>query len=154
MKSPFKSLHMHPPYEIISRRVFAVSRELMFRAWTKPEHLNKWWGPKGFTSTFSEFDPKPGGKWRYVMHGPDQQSYPNDCTFVQVEAPELLVWNQFSGAGFQVRVSFDNFQDSTLVTLRMIFASEEEYNQVKTYVIATKEEHFDRLEKELFSMVS
>ena len=57
--------------EIVSIRVFDFPRELVFNAWTDPEHLVHWWGPKGFTNTFHEFDLRPGGIWRFVMHGPD-----------------------------------------------------------------------------------
>ena len=49
-------------------RVFDAPRERVFRAWTDPEHLKQWWGPKGFTNTFHEFDMRPGGHWRFVMH--------------------------------------------------------------------------------------
>lgn len=49
--------------EIVISRVFDASRELVFDAWTKEEHLAKWWGPQGFTSTFQTLDLKPGGTW-------------------------------------------------------------------------------------------
>ncbi len=47
--------------EIVTTRVFDAPRERVFRAWTDPDHLAKWWGPKGFTNTFQEFDMRPGG---------------------------------------------------------------------------------------------
>ncbi|MHC5832643.1 MAG: SRPBCC domain-containing protein, partial [Nostoc sp.] len=43
----------------------------MFQAWTDPKHIAQWWGPKGFTTRVIEMDLRPGGKWRYVMTGPD-----------------------------------------------------------------------------------
>jgi len=64
--------------EIVSSREFEAPRELLFQAWTNPDLLARWWGPKGFTNTFHEFDMKPGGTWRFVMHGPDGVDYPND----------------------------------------------------------------------------
>ena len=53
-----------------SRRIDAPW-ERVFHAFSDAAHLTRWWGPKGFTSTFHEFDLRPGGRWRFVMHGPD-----------------------------------------------------------------------------------
>lgn len=47
--------------EIMITRVYDAPRDLVFDAWTKEEHLSKWWGPRGFTTTFQKFDMKPGG---------------------------------------------------------------------------------------------
>ncbi len=55
---------------ITSSRIVNAPRELVFMAWTDPQHLQNWWGPKGFTNTFHEFDLAPGGRWKYTMHGP------------------------------------------------------------------------------------
>jgi uncharacterized protein YndB with AHSA1/START domain len=45
--------------------------ELVWEAWTNPEHIAKWWGPDGFTNTITTMDMVPGGEWNLVMHGPD-----------------------------------------------------------------------------------
>jgi uncharacterized protein YndB with AHSA1/START domain len=52
--------------EILITRVFDAPRDLVFDAWTKEEHLSKWWGPQGFTTTFQKFDMKPGGTWQQL----------------------------------------------------------------------------------------
>jgi uncharacterized protein YndB with AHSA1/START domain len=59
MMSSAEDLSATPPSdrEIVSARSFAVRRELLFKAWTDPQHLQRWWGPNGFTNTFEEFDP-------------------------------------------------------------------------------------------------
>jgi len=83
--------------EIISTRVIAAPRDLVFKAFSDPENLARWWGPKGFTNTFHEFDLRPGGAWRFVMHGPDGVDYPNESVFVEVVKPERIVFvNSFS----------------------------------------------------------
>lgn len=56
---------------IVTTRVFNAQRERMFRAFTDTNQLARWWGPKGFSNTFREFDTRPGGHWRFIMHGPD-----------------------------------------------------------------------------------
>jgi uncharacterized protein YndB with AHSA1/START domain len=59
------------PRVIVGTREFDAPRALVFEAWTDPKHLSQWWGPNGFTTTTSSFDFRPGGVWRFVMHGPD-----------------------------------------------------------------------------------
>jgi uncharacterized protein YndB with AHSA1/START domain len=67
-------------HAIIATRVFDAPRELVFALWTDPEHLAQWWGPNGFTTTTHTFDMRPGGAWRFVMHGPDGRDYQNRIT--------------------------------------------------------------------------
>jgi uncharacterized protein YndB with AHSA1/START domain len=73
-----------PDTEIVSTRIFNFHRELVFKAWSNPDHLQKWWGPAGFTNTFQEFDFQIGGKWRFIMHGPDKGNYKNECEFLKL----------------------------------------------------------------------
>ena len=62
--------------EIVVSRVFDAPRELVFHMWTSAEHLGNWWGPHGFTITTHSIDVRPGGEWRFVMHGPDGTESP------------------------------------------------------------------------------
>ena len=57
--------------EIVATRIFDAPRELVWKVWTEQEHIGQWWGPKGFTTTTYSMDVRPGGVWRFVMHGPD-----------------------------------------------------------------------------------
>lgn len=57
--------------EIAIVRILRAPRSLVFQAWTDPKHIAQWWGPKGFTTRVIEMDVRPGGKWRYVMTGPE-----------------------------------------------------------------------------------
>ena len=76
------------PRSIIGTRVFDAPRDLVFSAFTDPKHLAQWWGPDGFTTTTSAFEFRPGGVWRFVMHGPDGRDYQNRITFDEIVAPE------------------------------------------------------------------
>ena len=78
--------------EIVSTRLFDATREQVFQAWTDPVILARWWGPKDFRNTFHEFDARPGGVWRFVMHGPDGRDYQNRITFDEIVAPERIVY--------------------------------------------------------------
>ena len=68
------------PREIVSGRVIDAPRRKVFKAFADPTHLARWWGPKGFRNTFEEFDFRPGGTWRFTMHGPDGVDYQNKIT--------------------------------------------------------------------------
>jgi uncharacterized protein YndB with AHSA1/START domain len=95
-----------PGCEIVSSRIVHAPRELVFTAWTDPRHLANWWGPAGFTNTFYEFDLRPGGRWRFIMHGPEKGNYPNECEFIQIDKPSLIAWKRISRPLFNVVVQF------------------------------------------------
>jgi uncharacterized protein YndB with AHSA1/START domain len=134
---------------IVITRIFDAPRDLVFEAWTKQEHLSKWWGPQGFTTTFQEFDMKPGGTWQFIMHGPDGVDYPNTIVFVGVDKPERIVL-QF--ANFLGTATFEDLDRKTKLTYSTIFETVAEFDQVKTYAVPGAEQTMDRLGVHLTSM--
>src|SRR6185436_11510767 len=68
--------------EIVLTRLLGAPRELVWKVWTDPGHVAAWWGPTGFTTTTQAMEVRPGGVWRYVMHGPDGRDYKNLVTFL------------------------------------------------------------------------
>src|SRR5262245_31914101 len=80
------------PCSIVGSRLLDAPRELVFSVWTDPKHLAQWWGPNGFTTTTHSFDFRPGGQWRFVMHGPDGRDYQNLVTFDEISRPERIVY--------------------------------------------------------------
>ncbi|GEO05639.1 activator of HSP90 ATPase [Adhaeribacter aerolatus] len=144
-----------PDCEIVSSRIFNASRELVFAAWTDPNHLKNWWGPAGFTNTFNEFDLRPGGRWRFIMHGPDKGNYLNDCEFIKIEKPALIAWKRHSKPLFQVVATFEEVSgDKTKIIFKMLFNSAEECRKVKAFAVDKNEENFDKLENELIKMTN
>ncbi len=109
--------------EITATRVFDAPRELVWKAWTDPKHVAQWWGPTGFTNTISEMDVRPGGVWRFVMHGPDGRDYNNKIVYIEVVKPERLVYDHVSGPQFHVTVTFAEEGSKTKVNVRMLFES-------------------------------
>jgi uncharacterized protein YndB with AHSA1/START domain len=85
------------PCAIIGSRVFDAPRDLVFAAFTDPKHLAQWWGPDGFTTTTHTFDFRPGGIWRFVMHGPDGRDYQNRITYAEIVPPERIVYRHGGG---------------------------------------------------------
>ena len=117
-----------PDREIVSSRIVNASRDIVYAAWTNPNHLKNWWGPAGFTNTFNEFDLRPGGKWSFIMHGPDKGNYPNECEFMKIEKPALIIWKRFSKPIFQVVASFEEVPtDKTKIVFKQIFNSSKLY---------------------------
>lgn len=146
-------LNTNPDSEIVNSRIFNVNRDKLFRAWSEPNHLANWWGPKGFTNTFNEFDFRVGGKWSFIMHGPDKGNYANECEFIKIERPSLIAWKRHSKPLFRILATFEEVtNDQTKLVFKMLFDSAEECAKLKPYVVDKNEENFDRLEIELTKM--
>lgn len=113
--------------QIVTRRVINGPRHLVFRAWTEARHLERWFGPRGFTTTTSAFEFRPGGVWEFVMHGPDGTTYPNWLQWREIVAPERIAYLQGGRAddpdAFEGTVSFAERAGGTEITLRTLFKS-------------------------------
>jgi uncharacterized protein YndB with AHSA1/START domain len=131
--------------EFVTSRLIDASRERVFRAFSDPVHLAQWWGPTGFSSTFHEFDLRPGGAWRFVMHGPDGRNYRNESVFVEVAPPERIVFEHLSGHHFLMTITFVAQGDSTLVGWRQVFDTAAECRRIASFVIPANEQNLDRL---------
>jgi uncharacterized protein YndB with AHSA1/START domain len=138
--------------KIVNTRVVDAPRELVFKAWTDPDHLAQWWGPKGFTNTFQEFDFRPGGVWRFIMHGPDGVDYKNRSVFVEIVRPERIVFQHVSGPQFQVTATFAEQSGKTKLTFQMLFDTAAECDKVKGFAVEANEQNLDRLEAQLAKM--
>src|SRR5580698_8695194 len=76
---------------ISTERVFLAPSRKVFAAFEQPDQLAKWWGPKDFTNTFEQFEFKPGGRWVFVMHGPNGANYPNESVFREIQPDTRIV---------------------------------------------------------------
>ncbi len=141
-----------PDREIISARIFDASPDRVFQAWTDPAILALWWGPKDFKNTFEVFEPRPGGTWRFVMHGPDGTNYKNESVFRELDRPSRIVLDHISSPRFQVVATFVAEADKTTLTFRMIFETSDMRDRVKGIVANANEENFDRLAVQLGRM--
>ena len=123
--------------ELVFTRDFRAPRELVFEVWTDPAHLAHWWGPDGFTLTTRDMDVRPGGAWRFIMHGPDGTDYGNRIVFIEVAPPERLIYKHEGEEGdepvsFEVTVTFEESDGQTHLTMRMLFGSKAELEHVVT----------------------
>ena len=89
--------------EIVVSRRFDAPRELVWRAWTDPQAIAEWWGPRGFDAPPCEIDLRPGGKFQVDLNGPDGKVYPCKGTFREIVEPERIVYdgpaNEPAGCG-------------------------------------------------------
>jgi uncharacterized protein YndB with AHSA1/START domain len=108
--------------------------ELVWEAWSNPEHIASWWGPEGFTTTISVMDLTPGGEWNLVMHGPDGTDYKNQSIFKEVIPFKKIVYEHISAPKFTATVDFEEQGDQTLINWNMLFETAEEFIRVvKTF---------------------
>lgn len=112
--------------EIVLSRVIAAPRELVFKAWTDPQHLPMWFGPEGFKVETHEIDIRVGGQWRFLFVGPDGTRYDNRMVFRKIEPPHLLEMDHGDDTDddpnrFRTIVTFDEQSNGkTVVTLRQL----------------------------------
>lgn len=144
-----------PDCEIVTTRTVHAPINVVFEAWANPDHLKNWWGPAGFTNTFLEFDFRPGGKWKFIMHGPDKGNYNNECEFLIIDRPHCIAWKRFSKPLFQVVFYFEQAgEKQTTIIFKMLFDTAAECSKLKPFVLDKNEENFDRLEQELQLMTA
>jgi uncharacterized protein YndB with AHSA1/START domain len=142
--------------EIAASRTFDAPRELVWKMWTDPEHLVKWWGPNGFRVTTKTVDIRPGGEWVFTMHGPDGTDYFNHIIFRDLVKPERIAYSHVSGPLFESTVTFTEHGGKTTVDVRMEFETAELRDRVATQFGAVEglHQHLGRLGEELKKMTS
>lgn len=115
-----------PAIALNLRRTFKAPRERVFRAWTDPEMLAKWWGPETRSCPFAELDPRPGGRWRTCMRDQDGDEAWVQGVYREVDPPARLVftwaWEDKGVPGHETLVTID-FLDRDGAT-EMIFTHE------------------------------
>src|SRR6266404_5691693 len=93
-KEPMETQSEH---EFVLTRVFDAPRKLIWKAFTDPEHMKHWWGPKGFTVRITKMDFRPGGTYHYCMRSPDGRDMWGKFVYREIVAPERIVFiNSFS----------------------------------------------------------
>jgi uncharacterized protein YndB with AHSA1/START domain len=114
--------------------VFDAPQELVFQAWTDPQHMPRWYGPNGFTITLHESDLRVGGVCRFTMHGPDGTDYPNWIEWLEILPPELIVYRQGTRAddpnAFVSTVTITDLGDRSEIELRTVFNTKEQRDEV------------------------
>jgi uncharacterized protein YndB with AHSA1/START domain len=90
-----------PKLDLVLERVVDVPRELVWAAWTKPEHIVHWFAPKPWTTTDCEIDLRPGGILSFTMRSPEGKDFPNVGCVLEVVPQERLVWTDSLLPGYR-----------------------------------------------------
>jgi uncharacterized protein YndB with AHSA1/START domain len=125
--------------ELVITRIFDAPRELVWKAWTDPELVKHWWGPKGFTSPVSKIDLRVGGVYLNCMRSPDGQDYWSTGVYREIVEPERIVCtDSFSDSEgnvipasnygmsgewpleLLVTVTFEEYEGKTMMTLQHV----------------------------------
>jgi uncharacterized protein YndB with AHSA1/START domain len=79
--------------ELVITRIFDAPRSLVFKAWTEPERLVRWWGPLGFKTRVSKMEVRAGGAWRFCMRSPEGIENWQQGVYLEIVEPERLVFS-------------------------------------------------------------
>lgn len=150
--------------ELVIVREFAAPRALVWRVWTEPAHVAQWFGPRGYHTTVSASDLRTGGKWRYVMHGPDGAEFPFGGVYQEV-VPQVkyVSTDEFEGdyaaklpgvdlpKGMVVTTLFEDAGPGrTRVTIRVMHPTAEDRKKHEAMgVVAGWESSFECLDEHL-----
>lgn len=124
--------------EITLVRVYDAPVQVVWDAWTDPEQVAQWWGPRGFTLTTHSKDLRAGGHWSYTMHGPDGTDYPNKTSYLQVDPCAKLVYdhgaNDERPALFRVTVVFSETHGKTTMRMTMTLPTPEAADETRAFI--------------------
>jgi uncharacterized protein YndB with AHSA1/START domain len=78
--------------DLVFERTFDAPRELVWKAFTEPDRIPRWWGPKGTTTSVVQMDVRPGGAWRYISHAPDREDVAFYGEYLEIDPPNGFKW--------------------------------------------------------------
>ncbi len=143
------------PSTVNRMKTFETSREIpasaedVFAAFSDPHRLAKWWGPAGFTNTFHICEFKTGGRWSFIMHGPNGANFQNDSIFEMIEAPSKVIIQHESKPRYRLVIMLTPSKKGTAVSWAQTFESEDMASRVEHIVVPANEQNLDRLTAEV-----
>lgn len=124
--------------EIAITRMYDAPVKTVWEAWTDSDQVGRWWGPRGFTLTTHSKELKPGGTWRYTMHGPDGADYVNVTRYLEVEKYSRLVYdhggNDEKAPLFRVTVNFTDVKGKTKMDMRMTLPTPQAAEETRVFI--------------------
>lgn len=106
-------------------------------------------GPSGFTSTFETFEFRQGGRWKFVMHGPDGTNHPNESVFLRIEPPSTLVVQHDCKPYFVLTIELAEHEAGTVLSWVQAFDDPEVAGRLRHIVEPANEQNLDRLQSVL-----
>jgi uncharacterized protein YndB with AHSA1/START domain len=130
-------------------RLFQASPAALFDAARDPVRLARWWGPEGFSNTFSTFEFVPGGKWAFTMHSPDGKDYPNESVFLEIEENARIKIGHVAEPHFTLELLLHAQGTGTRLEWIQTFENEATARAMEPIVKVANEQNLDRLAVEL-----
>jgi uncharacterized protein YndB with AHSA1/START domain len=155
---PRTTVNLEGDCDLTVSRVFDAPRELVFKAWTEPERLMAWWGPREWPLAVCKVDLRAGGRWHYCMRGPNGEEAWGLGQYKEIDPPKRLVLtDNFSNAAGDaippasvMTVEFEDLGGRTLLKSRSVFDSPEHRDTVLGMgMVEGMTESLDRLEEHL-----
>jgi uncharacterized protein YndB with AHSA1/START domain len=143
--------HANDPAAVGTGRLLSASPRTVFAAFEQPDRLAQWWGPSGFTNTFEQFEFRPGGRWVFVMHGPNGASYPNENVFRAIEPDTRIVIEHVVKPWYRLTVTLTDRGDQTHLAWVQEFESPEAAAKMRRITDTANEQNLDRLQSLLAS---
>jgi uncharacterized protein YndB with AHSA1/START domain len=98
---PTHSVPPDPQLDLVLERIVDVPPDLVWQAWTTPEHIKRWFTPAPWKTVECEIDLKPGGAFYFVMRSPEGKDYPNTGCFLEIVPGRKLVWTDAMLPGYR-----------------------------------------------------
>lgn len=121
----------------------------IYGAFASADLLAAWWGPEGFTNTFEVFEFASGGRWKFVMHGPDGNSYSNESKFEELVPNARVVIKHDCPPHFTLTIELIPAGNGTHMTWSQVFEDAETAQAVKARAGSANEQNIDRLTRVL-----
>lgn len=135
----------HDPCCFQTSRTLPYPPARVFAAFANAPLLAQWWGPAGFSNTFSRFDFCEGGKWQFVMHGPDGTDYPNQSVFRAIEPDRKIVLEHTCAPFFTLSIELCPVESGTRLVWEQRFDDLATAQAVADIVRPANEQNLDRL---------
>ena len=129
MEAPSKTAER----EIVLTRTVKAPRALVWKACTEPQHIDRWWGPNGFTNRTISMDFRVGGQWKYTMTSAEGQVFPNLITYTEIAPIDHLAYDHGDWeepSMFMGSLTFSDVESGTLITLHTVFPTKEVRDEV------------------------
>jgi uncharacterized protein YndB with AHSA1/START domain len=136
---------------VSTERLLPADPRTVFAAFEHPDRLARWWGPSGFTNTFEQFEFKPGGRWIFVMHGPNGANYANESVFREIQPDSRIVIEHVVQPRYTLTVTLTARGDQTHLAWVQEFEGAEVAEKLRRVVEPANEQNLDRLQALLAS---
>jgi uncharacterized protein YndB with AHSA1/START domain len=135
-------------------RDIPASPDQIFAVFSDSQRLARWWGPAGFTNTFNVCEFKPGGRWSFIMHGPNGVNYPNESVFEEVEPARKVVVRHESKPEYRLVITLAPSAEGTTVSWAQTFDDAETARRIEPIAVPANEQNLDRLVAEVSRLES